>query len=430
MKFQVKAVDVGGHYIELSEHTHSIENVYTLLVGRNAVGKTRTLGKVANSYIFNKDQGSLIDEVIEARGSVSAPSQVVAVSNSRFDRFPNPGPFVGKFKTPQNYHYLGLSGLRSTPAHILSKSIAAMILKTEIERDISVRFDYIMDYIGFLPHILIEFRATSFFSRGQSGSSISNWEKVFSRTQISRKYDFENDILPALTFLAGNFRSGLFTLRYDLFNGWSGGMGVERYLTIIPWLLESGMIQVSRIHLYDKRNKNKLPLEQASSGQQCMFLMFFGIASVIKNGALICIDEPEISLHPRWQAEFIGILQGAFAHYHGCHFLIATHSPQLVSGLTSSSGFVADLEAGHLLRAEDYAKKSADFQLSEVFHEPGFKNEYLIRVLLVILSKVTKGEPLNSEDRSKLKTLDNIRRRLDETDPVLHLLNQVKVMVG
>jgi hypothetical protein len=98
--------------------------------------------------------------------------------------------------------------------------------------------------------------------------------------------------------------------------------------------------------------------------------------------------------------------------------------------LTSENGFVADLETSNLLRPEDYAKKSADYQLSEVFHEPGYKNEYLIRTLLVILSKVNKGQPLSSLDRSKLRELEYVRDRLDESDPVLHLLDQVKVMAG
>lgn len=160
-----------------------------------------------------------------------------------------------------------------------------------------------------------------------------------------------------------------------------------------------------------------------------MLLMFLGIAAVIKDNSLICIDEPEISLHPRWQAEFIGILQKAFSNYRGCHFLIATHSPQLVSGLTSSSGFVADLETKSLLLPDEYAKKSADYQLSEVFHEPGFKNEYLTRVLLVILSKLVKGECISNEDKSRLRTIEHARSRLDDADPVLHLLDQVKMMV-
>ncbi|MWT62345.1 AAA family ATPase, partial [Escherichia coli] len=82
-------------------------------------------------------------------------------------------------------------------------------------------------------------------------------------------------------------------------------------------------------------------INDASSGQQCMLLNILGIASSIEDNALILIDEPEISLHPEWQENYIQLLIDSFTHVKGCHFIIATHSPQIVAKLKNKNCFVS-----------------------------------------------------------------------------------------
>ncbi len=52
--------------------------------------------------------------------------------------------------------------------------------------------------------------------------------------------------------------------------------------------------------------------------------------SKIKNDTLYCLDEPENSLSPKLQIELVGMLE-KMARYCGCQFIIATHSPFLLS---------------------------------------------------------------------------------------------------
>lgn len=159
-----------------------------------------------------------------------------------------------------------------------------------------------------------------------------------------------------------------------------------------------------------------------------MLTIMLGIAGAIKNGALICIDEPEISLHPQWQANLVKQLQEVFSNFYGCHFVIATHSPQIVSGLTHSNGYVLNLEEKELYHSFDYARRSADFRLAEVFHTPGQNNEYLLRITLLLLTKLTRREELNYEDQENLKKLGNIRKSMSDADPVYHLIGQVEAL--
>ena len=50
----------------------------------------------------------------------------------------------------------------------------------------------------------------------------------------------------------------------------------------------------------------------------------------IKNDTLYCLDEPENSLSPRLQIKLVEMLE-SLARYNGCQFIIATHSPFLLS---------------------------------------------------------------------------------------------------
>ncbi len=52
--------------------------------------------------------------------------------------------------------------------------------------------------------------------------------------------------------------------------------------------------------------------------------------SKIKNDTLYCLDEPENSLSPRLQIQLVDMLE-RMARYCGCQFIIATHSPFLLS---------------------------------------------------------------------------------------------------
>ena len=50
----------------------------------------------------------------------------------------------------------------------------------------------------------------------------------------------------------------------------------------------------------------------------------------LKNDTLYCLDEPENSMSPKMQLEFVKMLE-EMARYCGCQFVIATHSPFLLA---------------------------------------------------------------------------------------------------
>lgn len=65
------------------------------------------------------------------------------------------------------------------------------------------------------------------------------------------------------------------------------------------------------------------------------FSILLGAVSLVKNGSIVAIDEPETSLHPH--AIRVLIREAArFADQHDLSIVMATHSPVVLNALTSS----------------------------------------------------------------------------------------------
>lgn len=71
---------------------------------------------------------------------------------------------------------------------------------------------------------------------------------------------------------------------------------------------------------------NTLHLEQLSSGEKQLLLILLKVFLLEKKPAIIFMDEPEISLHIRWQREIIDRMRQINPF---CQIIIATHSPSM-----------------------------------------------------------------------------------------------------
>lgn len=69
--------------------------------------------------------------------------------------------------------------------------------------------------------------------------------------------------------------------------------------------------------------------QDLSSGEQHELIMFYDLLFRVSPGALVMIDEPEISLHVAWQRDFLNDILKV-AHVSSARILVATHSPQII----------------------------------------------------------------------------------------------------
>ena len=99
---------------------------------------------------------------------------------------------------------------------------------------------------------------------------------------------------------------------------------------------------VHRLDFYKKGRKTSY--EECSSGEKHIIFTLFSVLSAIEKNSVILIDEPEISLHPEWQTQYISLLKHVFMSFAGCHILLASHSHYFVSDLERNSSSIVILK--------------------------------------------------------------------------------------
>ena len=83
------------------------------------------------------------------------------------------------------------------------------------------------------------------------------------------------------------------------------------------------------IRVIDIGNDQPIPLSELSSGEQHELVLIYELLFSVKEGSIILIDEPELSLHVSWQIRFIEDLE-KILKLRRLKVLIATHSPQII----------------------------------------------------------------------------------------------------
>lgn len=82
--------------------------------------------------------------------------------------------------------------------------------------------------------------------------------------------------------------------------------------------------------IFQAHDSKHLSPENLSSGEQHQLVMLYELLFKAQPNSLILIDEPELSLHVAWQAQFLKDLQ-EIAQLVNIDVLMATHSPDIIS---------------------------------------------------------------------------------------------------
>lgn len=103
--------------------------------------------------------------------------------------------------------------------------------------------------------------------------------------------------------------------------------GTKTFKTIRP---HNGELKI----IFTDKNGNEVGLDTFSTGEK---QIIYRVGHLLKdlgnlNEALVLIDEPETSLHPKWQKKYVQFLMDVFMGLN-IQFVIATHSPYILQGL-------------------------------------------------------------------------------------------------
>jgi len=73
-------------------------------------------------------------------------------------------------------------------------------------------------------------------------------------------------------------------------------------------------------------------INKLSSGEKQLFIRILSLKMIEANNSVILIDEPEISLHPKWQQKIVKIYEKIGLNN---QIIIATHSPSIIGSVTN-----------------------------------------------------------------------------------------------
>jgi predicted ATPase len=429
-------------------------NTFTVIVGKNGTGKSRLLQGIVKGVLSEHVSAELFDPE-ERTGRIKyspstvelteKPSKVICVSTSPFDKF----PLLRRTETSQSYSYLGLRGLPSSnlSTSYMARIIASLILSIARSPDKSKGVADVLRYLGYEGVIHCTF-SIGIHSRLQNEilessdplNTISQLKQALLPTNdgtsvIRQLQESDSDtVLHALDVLRDYKRSKR-KPRIDLFITNEGLYSENISIIDILPLVCTGLARLRDVAVqkHDAHNADTFRLSEASSGEQSVVMGLLGIASQIEDNSLICIDEPEVCLHPEWQERYVHLLVDTFSNRKNCQFIIATHSPQIVAELPNANCFVMNMADGKSLHASSFSHRSIDFQLASVFNTPGRNNEFLNRTALNLFAKISREKSLSNEDRNELDFLNSLQERINKDDPIIELiaaLNEMRNIYG
>jgi predicted ATPase len=371
---------VDGNRVELEYNGEYSENSVTVIIGENGTRKSYLLRQLLESAIstMTPDSEQLSFDRVDKETEViflKKPKKVIAVSAVPYDRFPSKNNFGETSRISRydidSYSYIGprtsrniisrnqsvreliLNTLRHPEDFIAKSSFLAKVVKeigagSKFSFGLNVRSnpytsnnngeiqtfsDYIMRGTENKPsddkktYRWPEHEASLLNAKLMSaeGQKLVGEIDAVVRNQFQRKSVNKRDDSTAATFQVNAYLDG-----GDLH---TNGVSPEA----LYWALRFGYLQPTRINFVPLHG-GKLGQDELSAGQWSFFSTMTSLALSAQDDTLILVDEPESCLHPSWQRSYIDFVLRAIEHVNGCHIILATHAPLLLSSLPTSYG--------------------------------------------------------------------------------------------
>jgi predicted ATPase len=445
----------------------------TVLLGENGVGKSRLLGNIAKSFLMaetfqakkKKKFASRSDNIIpkfpcvidyQTRGKrkvldetvapINMPRALIAVSMSAFHKFPSNShssrSVMGKDVLEAEFYHLIGTDHNSLGRSAFSTALNSLVGNFSLENHDSGRVSHVLSFLKYQKKLTIEFARriskrdleslivnpqnfiAEYTKKLSSGGGIRIYEQRLRRFLETAKPSEVKKLISLIKKFNDFFPSGAISIHFDFEKQNKDALDK---LKIISKLTQFGIASPRDLLLF-RDEDDEIRLAEASSGELVITTIILGIANAIQKNSLILIDEPEISLHPAWQQTFLRLLLEAFAEFKSCHFIIATHSPLIVS---EASDFDADVismsaESDIDFIQNDSAHRSIEQVMLETFKVPTVNNRYLLERLtdltkLAATHKITPEQFNISIGKYALQV-----SRMKENDPQRELFALMK----
>jgi predicted ATPase len=353
-------------------HLSANPSSVTFLVGENGAGKSKRLASLATELL-------------------ASGQRVIAISNTAFDRFPRSrqlgyarlSPSVGKRYAAEVFK----RALTSTQSDVMRN--ASLIAKT-------------LQYTGFQPVLGLHVRIKQQADYSKLSSTLSEYMPEAEISRVARALDIYRNY--------GNYRQSAWI---DLYGA---EIGPDRRELLILLKHESKLKRlgiIERISLTIERDNSIFDFDEASSGELSLLASHAFIATYIQEGDFLLIDEPENSLHPRWQRDYCRRILDQF-YYYSPRVIIASHSPHIVQGAQSSEVDVRLIKLPSNEVAPAPLIKSIEGTLFEAFGVLSPASHYLSEKVAHLLNELVQKRTTLDETQRALRDLQILSSDSDQ----------------
>lgn len=421
------------------------QNFYTVLIGENGSGKSRLLRSLVLSLTEGAKKEKLtlakrIDDKIykfeQSKGTLRVTNQgrkrlnkeyknhLISFTASVTDKLPP------KVETRFcEYTYLGPHLYHSSKHRTCNSLISFLDDLSGHSSETANRTLPIFDYIGFESKLSVHWmiKQTTLVNLKESYSQKRDFKRFVNESEHHSLYSSQElEELCDMYFSLLRWKKGKsnrLTVTIDFESDTqSFDARIGEYI-VRSKLSKLGLLEQPKIGLHNK-NGQEIPSFSLSSGESALVTSLLRLAPLVKQGSLIFLDEPELSLHPRWQTDYIHVLDKVIEGL-GCHVFIATHSHLLISDLPMDNSEVLHLSNGGRTweRYTNTEGLSAEEILLDVFALPTSRNHYLNIKLQRLLDLVANRETDNKEFAELITQIDRVRQNLKPHDPLKSVID-------
>lgn len=399
-------IENGGFYspVLIAPESANVGTWITVLIGENGTRKSLLLRLITEAALGQSrfpSSGKVSARIALREQESELFRKIIAISGTPLDRFPRAGATnIKAIRRSKRYRerfvYFGqrASNGMSGVAQCERSLVGALIENRHALKSRSEILRLVFGKLSLEPYVGINLSPSTstdsdIFQYASEGTNTTFSKKllqearsVFERLNISSDDDAKQlwSALHTIELLASSQRV-VFTRRAlrelnpdkrTLAITTSGVRSRPETLTTDEWeaLLRFGIVEVSGTSFRRMANieqgseKAIIPIsgEALSSGQWNWLSSFVGLGLEAQPHSLVLIDEPENSLHPSWQLEYVPMLENLLNRFSDCQVIIATHSPLIASGVAPSCGNVRVLKHGVDKKSGDILVHSEDVE--------------------------------------------------------------------
>lgn len=422
-----------------SPHFNDIENnIITLMIGPNGSGKSELLKEIAKSVSYQTIEWDKVPFMVHEKtfsifkeqeyvfpGINYPPKKIIALAHNLTDKFPL------KINNANNYCYLGIRS--TTNAAFIGKYKKSFlpsflkILNNPIKFEIIKEILYMMN----LPTQFVFSIKDNMETRKRVGVNTMDFDNKKILENISRlkgeiSHLEKNELISYI-----ERRRPLYERLLIDFESPEKNEHFLQYIKNIESLLKYSLAKVDQFY-FSTQHHFDITFSDASAGENLLVSSILNLVAEIDDHTLILIDEPESSLHPNWQVEYINIMNVILRYFKGCQIIICTHSHFIVSNTPNKNSLILHAkkeEFGHSFTSLDIDiyGNSPDNVLYTVFGMASTRNHYFKYDLNLILKFISEGE-INGEIKDAIKRMNEIA--IPYSDPLSRVIEKASKMIG